>query len=125
MHSGSMGVGGNQRGGGCKGLAGGGSKKKPLTCCSAGSGLALGFGVGGGVASERARVCGATPVDVILGQIQHECASLTPRMGIGAVVDMYPCSSQRCGFYTVNSGAVVFFWDLGVRLSAPDVLRGV
>jgi hypothetical protein len=70
-------------------------------------------------------VCGATPVDVILGQIQHKCASLTPRMGIGAVEDMYPCSSQRCGFKQSVRGQFFFFLDLGVRLSAPDVLRGV
>ena len=69
-------------------------------------------------------MCGATPVDVILGQIQHKCASLTPRMGIGAVEDMYPCSSQRCGFKQSVRGQF-FFLDLGVRLSAPDVLRGV
>ena len=44
-----------------------------------GLGLALGLGGGGGVASERARVCGGYPIAYILGQIQHECASLTPR----------------------------------------------
>ena len=48
-----------------------------------GLGLALGLGGGGGggggVASERARVCGQCPAAYILGQIQHKCASLTPR----------------------------------------------
>lgn len=47
-----------------------------------GLGLALGFGGGGGVASERARVCGVSSAPLIPGQIQHECASLTPVMDI-------------------------------------------
>ena len=49
--------------------------------------FAFGFGCGGGVASERARVWGmtsVTSVTTILGQIQHECASLTPRVGRGS-----------------------------------------
>ena len=49
-----------------------------------GLGLALGLGGGGGVASERARVCGQCPAAYILGQIQHKCASLTPRTVICA-----------------------------------------
>ena len=54
-----------------------------------------------------ARVCGVMAAGVILGQIQHECASLTPRKDIGAAMDMYPCSSQRCGVHTSRK---VFFW---------------
>ena len=42
-------------GGDCRGLALVVSER--LTPSSSGSGLALGFGVGGGVASERARAC--------------------------------------------------------------------
>ena len=39
----------------------------------------LGGGGGGGEASERARVAKMVP-RCTLGQIQHECVSLTPRM---------------------------------------------
>ena len=64
--------------------------KKKLASFGTGSGLALGFGDGGGVASERARVCGVlwcgTRGYHNLGQIQHICASLTPRVGIGAAM---------------------------------------
>ena len=64
----------------------GGTKVAGWLCTCLGLGLALGFGVGvgggGGVASERARACGKCTAGFITGQIQHECASLTPGMGI-------------------------------------------
>ena len=86
----------------------------------------FGVGDGGGVASERARVCGVlwcgTRGYHNLGQIQHICASLTPRVGIGAAM----LDGQYFGvwrWYATIWGEC-FFLDLSVRLSAPDVLGG-
>ena len=55
---------------GCQLSPVGGVEGLALRCCL-GLGLALGFGVGGGVASERARVCGICSASSMSGQIQH------------------------------------------------------
>ena len=76
--------------------------------------FALGFGGGGGVAwraSERAcaRVCGIVPAVFTLGQIQHKCASLSPRMCF------WGWGQQRSWSISVRKGPIVKESRWGIR----------